>query len=58
MAPYGEDPFDMLEMLNEEFDLISTYPAIQDLSYLDILTTEYALEYERRMLDYVRTKIH
>lgn len=58
VAPYGEDPFDMLEMLIEEFDLINIYPTIRDLQYPDILSTEYALEYERRMLEYVRTKIH
>lgn len=58
VAPYGEDPFDMLEMLIEEFDLINIYPTIRDLRYPDILSTEYALEYERRMLEYVRTKIH
>ena len=58
VAPYGEDPFDMIIMLNEEFDLSNIYPALQDLTYPDILTTEYALEYERRMSDYVRTKIH
>ena len=58
VAPYGEDPFDMMEMLIEEFDLISIYPTIHELRYPDILSTEYALEYERRMLEYVRTKIH
>jgi len=58
VAPYGEDPFDMIIMLNEEFNLSNIYPALQDLTYPDILTTEYALEYERRMSDYVRTKIH
>ncbi len=58
VAPYGEDPFDMIIMLNEEFDLLNIYPALADLTYPDILTTEYALEYERRMSDYVRTKIH
>ena len=58
VAPYGEDPFDMIEMLNKEFDLLNIYPTIRDIKYQDILSTEHALEYERRMLEYVRTKIH
>ena len=49
---------DMIEMLNKEFDLLNIYPTIRDIKYQDILSTEHALEYERRMLEYVRTKIH
>ena len=49
VSPYGEDPFDMLEMLNEEFHLRSVYKDVNQIYYPDILSTKYAEEYERRM---------
>lgn len=49
VAPYGEDPFDMLRLLDKEFDLRKIYPGIADIHYQDILSTPFALEYERRM---------
>lgn len=52
VAPYGEDPFDMLALLNEEFDLRRIYPALADIHYPDVLQTPFALEYERRILDF------
>ena len=49
VSPYGEDPFELLQMLDEEFHLKSVYKGIEQIEYLDILPTEYAKEYERRM---------
>lgn len=51
VSPYGEDPFDMIQMLDKEYDLRGMYPGIIDLHYPDILSTPYALEYERRILE-------
>lgn len=49
VSPYGEDPFELLQMLDEEFRLKSVYKGVNQIEYLDILPTEYAKEYERRM---------
>lgn len=49
VSPYGEDPFDMIQLLDDEFDLRKMYPGIENIHYPDILTTPYALEYERRI---------
>ena len=54
VAPYGEDPFDLLELLDEAFDLRKIYPGITNLHYPDVLRTPFALEYERRMLEFWR----
>lgn len=51
VAPYGEDPFEMLQMLDEEFDLKKVYSGLVQLHYADKLYTPFALEYERRMTD-------
>lgn len=51
VAPYGEDPFDMLALLDEEYDLRRIYPALTDIHYPDVLQTPFALEYERRILN-------
>ena len=48
VSPYGEDPFDLLQMLDEEFHLKKIYK-VERIEYLDILFTEYAREYERRV---------
>ena len=50
VSPYGEDPFDMIDMLDKEFDLMKLYPELSNISYKDDLSTPFALEYERRML--------
>lgn len=52
VAPYGEDPFDMLAMLDQEFDLRKSYPGIEKIEYPDILTTPFVLEYERRVKEF------
>ncbi|MCR5358208.1 MAG: HipA domain-containing protein [Lachnospiraceae bacterium] len=49
VSPYGEDPFDMLKLLDEHFGLRSVYGSIKRLDYGAWLQTEYALEYEERM---------
>ena len=49
VSPYGKDPFELLQMLDEEFHLKKVYKDVEQIAYLDILPTEYAKEYERRM---------
>ena len=50
VAPYGEDPFDMIRMLDEAFDLKSLYPALTTLNYGDLShLTDFAAEYTERM---------
>ena len=51
VAPYGEDPFDMLCMLNEKYRLKSLYKGVKVICYSNVLQTKFALEYERRMND-------
>ena len=48
VAPYGEDPFGFLRELNKHFHLKQIYAA-RNITYLNILNTPFALEYERRM---------
>ena len=49
VSPYGEDPFDMLKLLDEHFGLRSVYGTPRQLDYGDMLKTAHALEYEKRM---------
>ncbi len=49
VSPYGEDPFEMLQLLDQEFHLKNVYPGIEAPDYRDVLTTPFALEYEKRM---------
>ena len=49
VSPYGEDPFELLQMLDKEFCLKKIYKGVERIEYLDILYTKYAREYERRM---------
>lgn len=49
VSPYGEDPFDFLEILDREFCLKKTYPGIAEPDYGDVLNTPFALEYMKRM---------
>ena len=49
ISPYGEDPFEFLKLLNKEYKLKQIYKDTREIKYLDILTTPFALEYERRM---------
>lgn len=58
IAPYGEDPFEMIDMLSKEFNLGKIYPGLKEFEYTNELTTEYAKEYERRMIAHVRGKIN
>ena len=50
VAPYGEDPFEFLKVLNSHFHLKEIYP-LREIVYPDILHTPFALEYERRMCE-------
>lgn len=49
VSPYGEDPFDMLRLLDDRYNLRKLYPGIDKVEYPDILNTPFALEYERRV---------
>lgn len=48
-APYGEDPFDMYRMLDEEFDLHSIYPNLKTLVIDTSRVSSFAREYIERM---------
>lgn len=50
VSPYGEDPFDLIRMLDEEYDLKKRYPGIDSIEYPDLLNTPFAKEYEKRMM--------
>lgn len=58
VAPYGEDPFDMLDIIDKEYCLSEFYPNLSNISYPSILNKPFVLEYEERMLNYVRNKIN
>ena len=49
VAPYGEDPFEMMRMLDEEYSLKELYKDVDSIEYGNLLNTPFALEYERRM---------
>ncbi len=49
VSPYGEDPFDMLKLLDREYGLKKVYPGIKEPEYGDILNTAFATKYMERM---------
>lgn len=49
VAPYGEDPFDMYKMIDEEFDLVSIYPELKRLRINTSGFGEFAIEYIERI---------
>lgn len=49
ISPYGEDPFEMYELLDSEFDLHKLYPGLTGLEYMDIELSRFAREYMERM---------
>ncbi|MCR5126541.1 MAG: hypothetical protein K6B69_00415 [Lachnospiraceae bacterium] len=51
VSPYGEDPFELMEILDKEFHLKKKYPGIVEPDYGDALTTPFVLEYEKRMCE-------
>ncbi len=57
VAPYGEDPFDMIKMLNDEFNLIHIYSNLGDVKYMELLNTDFSRRYIKEMIDYVRSKM-
>lgn len=50
VAPYGEDPFDMLRLLDAEFDLLKKYPGLSHFSYHSDWSSEFADEYMKRII--------
>ncbi len=51
VSPYGEDPFELLVILNKEFRLKEIYPGVEKPDYGKELMTPFALEYEKRMTE-------
>lgn len=49
ISPYGEDPFEMYELLDSEFILHKLYPGLAGLEYMDIELSRFAREYMERM---------
>lgn len=50
VSPYGEDPFELMVILNKEFHLKEVYPGVEAPTYGKELDTPFALEYEKRMI--------
>lgn len=50
VSPYGEDPFDMIQMLEKEFHLLEIYPGLKTLKIQSEWMTPFAMEYIERML--------
>lgn len=50
VSPYGEDPFDLLDILEREFSITQVYPALKTLSYKNYPLTSFATEYMERMV--------
>ncbi len=50
VSPYGEDPFDMIQMLEKEFHLLEIYPSLKTLKIQSEWMTPFAKEYIERML--------
>ena len=51
VEPYGEDPFDLLKILLNEYDLLSLYPGLRNISYPDYPVPSFAKEYQDKVLD-------
>ncbi len=51
VAPYGEDPFEMIHLLDAEYHLLERYPGLSTLTYSREITRPFALEYEKRMME-------
>lgn len=45
ILPYDETPFDLLSILNEEFDLTGVYPALKNIIYDDRYLKPYSRQY-------------
>lgn len=50
VSPYGEDPFDMIKMLDTEYDLISKYPKLSTLTTHSEWMSTFAKKYLERMM--------
>lgn len=49
VAPYGEDPFELLDMLKKEYDLTQYYNGATDIRYNCLLDMPFANTYMERM---------
>ena len=54
VSPYGEDPFDLIQMLDEKYGLKKMYPNINRIKYIEMDVTPLATEYMIRMVNAVR----
>lgn len=54
VSPYGEDPFDMIDILEKEFAVSRKYP-FQNLQIMRELPSKYAVEYTDRMLRKIKS---
>lgn len=54
ISPYGVDPFDMLKILDDEFDLNKTYPKLRNLQIKTDNISEFAKEYINRMMTIIK----
>lgn len=53
VSPYGEDPFDLIDILEKEFAISERY-SFQNLRIIQALPGKYAIEYTDRMLRKVK----
>ena len=49
VEPYGEDPFDFLQILIRDFNILARYPDSQNISYMDYPVSAFAKEYQKRI---------
>lgn len=55
ISPYGEDPFDMIDMLNDKYDLSIRYPELRNLQYKKEWTTPFAERFMEEMTKKVQS---
>lgn len=49
VEPYGEDPFDLLQILIKDFNVLSLYPDLRSINYPDYPVSTFAKEYQNRI---------
>lgn len=54
VSPYGEDPFDMIKLLDDKYGLNTLYPEIKNIRYVDLNLTSMAREYIRRIQELLK----
>ena len=50
IGPYDEDPFDLLKILHDRYDLGRKYPALKQISYMDFPLIPAAKDYQEKIL--------